>query len=197
MGISTQNANDFKSTKNDKDLIETPKVQDFNSNKKPSKFPVYAKDYKNEYLFIIGIDGCFKYFVDNFENIYDDYLSLNKKFEYIKKFIRKLEYDQVYYNINTTCRLFDKNDVHYGYNFLKKISNFIRETAIDNINQDEDDLIEYVFKIYPGIDEIKEYTSRFICLYGVIGIDEIYEIDSDININYNSDSDSNSSDSDN
>ena len=51
MGISTQNTNDFKSTKNDKDLIETPMVQDFNSNKKPSKFPVYAKDYKKKMFF--------------------------------------------------------------------------------------------------------------------------------------------------
>ena len=85
----------------------------------------------------------------------------------------------MYYNINTTCRLFDKNDVHYAYYFYKKINNFIREAAIDNINQDEDDLIGYVFKIYPGIDKIQEYTERFICLYGVTGIDETYECDID------------------
>ena len=192
MGISPQLAIDFKSTQNDKDLIETQNVQDFNSNKKISKIPDYAKDYKNECLFIIGIDGCFKYFVDNFEIIFDDYLSFNKKFESIKKFIRKLEYDQVYYNINTVCRLFDKNDVHYAYDFLKKISNFIRETAIDNINQDVDNLIEYIYTIYPGIDEIQEYTERFICLYGVIGIDETYESDIDIDIDNDSDSDSDS-----
>ena len=51
MGISPQLATDFKSTQNDKDLIETQNVQDFNSNKKPSKFPDYAKDYKKEYVF--------------------------------------------------------------------------------------------------------------------------------------------------
>ena len=54
MGISPQLTQDFNSTKNDKDLIETQNVQDFNSNKKPSKIPDYAKDYKNEYLFIIA-----------------------------------------------------------------------------------------------------------------------------------------------
>ena len=59
MGISPQLTQDFNSTKNDKNLIETQNVQDFNSNKKISKIPDYAKDYKNEYLFIIGIDGCF------------------------------------------------------------------------------------------------------------------------------------------
>ena len=29
------------------------------------KIPDYAKDYKNEYLFIRGIDKFFKYFLDN------------------------------------------------------------------------------------------------------------------------------------
>ena len=53
MGISPQLTQDFNSTKNDKNLTETQKVQDFNSNKKNSKIPDYAKDYKNEYLFIM------------------------------------------------------------------------------------------------------------------------------------------------
>ena len=46
MGISPQLTQDFNSTQNDKDLIETQNVQDFNSNKKISKIPDYAKDYK-------------------------------------------------------------------------------------------------------------------------------------------------------
>ena len=29
------------------------------------KIPDYAKDYKNEFLFIRGIDKCFEYFLDN------------------------------------------------------------------------------------------------------------------------------------
>ena len=89
MGISTQhfqNVRDFNSNPN----LDFQNVQNFNSNPKPSKIPDYAKDYKNEYLFIIGIDGCFKYFVDNFENIFEDYLSFNKKFESIKKIYTKI-----------------------------------------------------------------------------------------------------------
>ena len=29
--------------------------------------PDYAKDYKNEYLFILGINNEFKYFLDNID----------------------------------------------------------------------------------------------------------------------------------
>ena len=57
MGISPQLTQDFNSTQNDKDLIETPKVQDFNSNK---KFPDYAS-FKKECIFLLGIDESFSY----------------------------------------------------------------------------------------------------------------------------------------
>ena len=61
MGISPQLTQDFNSTKNDKDLIETQNVQDFNSNKKISKFPDYAKSFKKEYIFLLGINESFSY----------------------------------------------------------------------------------------------------------------------------------------
>ena len=40
-------------------LNSTQLIQDFNSNKKHSKFPDYAKDYIKEYIFLLGIDGAF------------------------------------------------------------------------------------------------------------------------------------------
>ena len=40
---------------------------DHNCNATLNKVPDYAKDYKNEYLFIKGIDKCFEYFFDNIE----------------------------------------------------------------------------------------------------------------------------------
>ena len=53
MGISPQIARIPTQLKNDKNLTETQKVQDFNSNKKQSKFPDYAKSFKKEYIFFI------------------------------------------------------------------------------------------------------------------------------------------------
>ena len=85
MGISTQITVDFKSSQNDKDLIETPKVQDFNSIKKHSKIPDYAKDYKNEYLFIIGIDGCFEYYARSIYN--QRYYILDSRVPRINKYL--------------------------------------------------------------------------------------------------------------
>ena len=61
MGISPQIARIPTQLKNDKNLTETQKVQDFNSNKKQSKFPDYAKSFKKEYIFLLGIDQSFSY----------------------------------------------------------------------------------------------------------------------------------------
>ena len=83
MGISSQLSNDFKSTQNDKDLTETPKVRDFNSNKKHSKIPDYAKDHKNEYLFIIGIDGCFGSLLKE-ERLFTEDI-FKRRYPYLKK----------------------------------------------------------------------------------------------------------------
>ena len=38
-----------------------------NSTLNKSKIPDYAKDCKNEYLFIKGIYKCFKFFLDNLD----------------------------------------------------------------------------------------------------------------------------------
>ena len=89
MGISPQLTQDFNSTKNDKDLIETQNVQDFNSNKKISKFPDYAKDYKNEYILIIGIDKAFEYYIENFDQA--DEGVFYKRLNTINKYLNKLE----------------------------------------------------------------------------------------------------------
>ena len=52
--------------------------------------PDYAKDYKNEYLFIRGIDKQFKYFLDNIEKA-DQGVFQNNRDEIIEKNINRLE----------------------------------------------------------------------------------------------------------
>ena len=49
--------------------------------------PDYAKDYKNEYLFILGINNEFKYFLDNIDEATCG-LFENFRVDKIKKFIR-------------------------------------------------------------------------------------------------------------
>ena len=56
--------------------------------KKTNKIPEYARDFKNEYLFIRGINKEFKYFVDNINEAYRG-LFENHRVDKIKKFIKK------------------------------------------------------------------------------------------------------------
>ena len=67
-------------------LAQTSNSQ--NCIKKTNKIPEYAREFKNEYLFIRGINKEFKYFVDNindasrglFENHRVDKIKIIKKF---------------------------------------------------------------------------------------------------------------------
>ena len=56
--------------------------------KKTNKIPEYARDFKNEYLFIRGVNKEFKYFVDNVNEAYRG-LFENHRVDKIKKFIKK------------------------------------------------------------------------------------------------------------
>ena len=53
-----------------------------------NKIPEYARDFKNEYLFIRGINKEFKYFVDNINEATRG-LFENHRVDKIKKFIKK------------------------------------------------------------------------------------------------------------
>ena len=56
--------------------------------KKTNKIPEYAREFKNEYLFIRGINKEFKYFVDNINEAYRG-LFENHRVDKIKKIIKK------------------------------------------------------------------------------------------------------------
>ena len=52
--------------------------------KKTNKIPEYAREFKNEYLFIRGINKEFKYFVDNIKEAYRGFFE-NHRVDKIKK----------------------------------------------------------------------------------------------------------------
>ena len=66
-------------------LAQTSNFQ--NCIKKTNKIPEYARDFKNEYLFIRGIHKEFKYFVDNINEAYRG-LFENHRFNKIKKLLK-------------------------------------------------------------------------------------------------------------
>ena len=162
MGISPQIARIPTQLKNDKNLTESQKVQDFNSNKKISKIPDYAKDYKNEYLFIIGIDGCFGSILKE-ERLFTEDI-FERRYSLIKK------------QINNFKRLVDINNLpkinpeDVIFNTLR-LKEKLDELQIDFNESNREVLQEYgtVFigldDAYPGFFEMKELVLEFINIF--------------------------------
>ena len=184
MGISPQIARIPTQLKNDKDLTQTQKVQDFNSNKKISKIPDYAKDYKNECLFIIGIDGCFGSILkeerlftrDIFER---RYLYIKKQINDFKRFVDinnlpKINPEDVIFN---TLRLKEKLD-ELEIDFNESNKEVLREYGTVFIGLDD---------AYPGFYEMRELVLEFIIIFK-----NDSDNDNDNEINNDSDSDSDS-----
>ena len=102
--------------------------------------PDYTKDFKNEYLFILGINNEFKYFLDNMNEATRG-LFENNKVDKIKKFIEKF---LLYQNLG-----------HF-----KDVSNFeIKSSDIKNLIKikknlnDFNRLIEYKKDCYDGDEQ--------------------------------------------
>ena len=178
MGISPQLTQDFNSTQNDKDLIETQNFQDFNSNKKISKIPDYAKDYKNEYLFIIGIDGCFGSILKEerlfTEDIFERRYSLIQR--YIRNFKRLVD-------INNLPKINPEDVIFNTLRLKEKLDELERIFTINNreVMREYGTVFIGLHDAYPGFFEMKELVLEFI---------NIFKNDSDNEINIDSDSDS-------
>ena len=119
--------------------------------KSTNKIPEYARDYKKEYLFIIGLDKEFKYLVDNINDATRGLFESHKvdRIKYfIKRFLRGQErgklqdisnlmlpkYNFIYINYEIE---FGDNPIYVEfYDLIKKLYDKIK--------------IEYVFSDYYG-----------------------------------------------
>ena len=178
MGISPQLTQDFNSTKNDKDLIETQNVQDFNSNKKHSKIPDYAKDYKNEYLFIIGIDGCFGSILKE-ERLFTEDI-FERRYSLIKKYI--INFKKLV-DINNLPKINPEDVIFNTLRLKEKLYELERIFTINNreVMREYGTVFIGLDDAYPGFFEMRELVLEFI---------NIFKNDSDNEINIVSDSDS-------
>ena len=103
-----------------------------------NKIPEYAMEFKNEYLFIRGINKEFKYFVDNINEATRG-LFENHRVDKIKKFIKKFLLAQ-----------------KLGY--LNDVSNFeIESSDVDNL-----------IKIKKNFHNFKQYINFCKCCYDAI-----------------------------
>ena len=92
--------------------------------KKTNKIPEYAREFKNEYLFIRGINKEFKYVVDNINEATRG-LFENHRVDKIKKFIKKFLLAQKLGYLNDVSNFEIKSsDVDYLIKIKKKFSLF-------------------------------------------------------------------------
>ena len=102
--------------------------------------PDYAKDFKNEYLFIIGINNEFKYFLDNINEATNGLFN-NFRVDEIKKFIGKF--------------LLYQNSGYFKdlSNFEIKSSNFKNLIKIKKFFNDFNNLIKCRKECYSGDEQ--------------------------------------------
>ena len=125
--------------------------------------PDYAKDFKNEYLFIIGINNEFKYFLDNIKEATHG-LFENFRVDKIKKFIGKfLLYQNSGYFKDLSNFEIKSSDVKNLIK-IKKIFNNFKKT-INSYHGDEQNFIVP----YPGFkniyDDFEKFCSKFKIKY--------------------------------
>ena len=139
--------------------------QHSNSTQKPEKVPDYAKDYKNEFLFIKGIDKCFEYFLDN---IYWGYMGLFKspKVGRINKLIDRFEKGQKYKYLNDiTNKEIDEHDVGIAVNLLVELNEL---QLIDRYYTPNSPVFNYLYFYvtveieYPGWIRLEKTIKRFL-----------------------------------
>ena len=129
--------------------------------------PDYAKDFKNEYLFIIGINNEFKYFLDNMNEATRG-LFENFRVDKIKKFISKFLSYQNSGHFKDLSNFEIKSSDIKNLIRIKKIfndfNNFINYRK-DFYDEDEQNLVNP----YPGFiniyDDFVLFCSKFKIKY--------------------------------
>ena len=129
--------------------------------------PDYAKDFKNEYLFIIGINNEFKYFLDNMNEATRG-LFENLRVDKIKKFISKfLLYQNSGYFKDLSNFEIKSSDIKNLIRIKKKFNDFnnLINCRKDCYDGDEQNFVDP----YPGFiniyDDFVLFCSKFKIKY--------------------------------
>ena len=135
---------------------------DQNCNATRNKVPDYAKDYKNEYLFIRGIDNYFKYFIKNLNKADKGVLKSNRV-DIINKHINRLEKAQrLDYLKDTSDIEIDEQDVSYSSLLLEMLADFTDYYVDDDdFEFDEDRFNSHVDLEFPGYKDLLNCIALF------------------------------------
>ena len=132
-----------------------------------SKIPEYARDFKNEYLFIRGINKEFKYFVENINEATRG-LFENHRVDKIKKFIKKFLLAQKLGYLNDVSNFeIESSDVDNLIKIKKNFHDFKQYINFCKSCFDDDD--EPFIDPYPGFkniyDDYELFCSKFKIKY--------------------------------
>ena len=153
-------------------LAKTSNFQ--NCIKKTNKIPEYARDFKNEYLFIRGINKEFKYFVENI-NEASHGLFENHRVVKIKKFIKKfLLAQKLGYLKDISNFEIKSSDVDYLIKIKKNFKNF--KQYIEFCYDDDDQIF---IDPYPGFKNIYDDYEMFCSKFKINCEDSDSDSDSD------------------
>ena len=135
--------------------------------KKTNKIPEYAREYKKEYLLIIGINKEFKYFVENIDDATRG-LFENHKVVRIKYFIKRFLKGQERGKLQDISSLEIESSV--VYNLIKIKKNFLNFNQYINFCKccyDDED-VSFIDP-YPGFkniyDDFELFCSKFEIKY--------------------------------
>ena len=135
--------------------------------KKTNKIPEYARDFKNEYLFVRGINKEFKYVVDNINEATRG-LFENHRVDKTKKLIKKFLLAQKLGYLNDVSNFeIESSDVDNLIKIKKNFINFNQYIQFFKDCYDEDDQI--FIDPYPGFkniyDDYELFCSKFKIKY--------------------------------
>ena len=140
-------------------LAQTSNYQKFI--KKTNQIPDYAREYRNDYLFIRGIDTCFKFFWDNTCKA-DKGIFQNNRVEIIKKKINKLDQAQRLGYLNDISNMeIDEQDVFYSSSLLEELNDFTDYHVDDDWEFDQERFDRFVDRDFPGYKNLVECIELF------------------------------------
>ena len=118
--------------------------------------PDYAKDYKNEFLFIRGIDKCFEYFLKNLDRATSGVFK--NRVGKINKFLD--DFDKLLLP-NKPLNEIDENDVINSVNILDELISVTEFYVNDYYVFDQVAFVENVDKEFPGWTKLVETINLF------------------------------------
>ena len=140
-------------------LAQTSNYQKFI--KKTNQIPDYGREYRNDYLFIRGIDTCFKFFWDNTWKA-DKGIFQNNRVEIIKKKINKLDQAQRLGYLNDISNMeIDEQDVFYSSSLLEELNDFTDYHVDDDWEFDQERFDRFVDRDFPGYKNLVECIELF------------------------------------